>query len=99
MCNDASLKTDTCKVPEYDSGVTLISYRVVVQVAIIQYTFTNMNVDDTEYRFPIIYAYGTANPDIPTYRSIVISKNPGSIESSDIYQITRRPITCRYWYI
>lgn len=94
------MKTDTCKVPERDSGITTImQYRIVVQVAIIQYTYTTMNVNDTEYMFPITYAYGTVNYNIPTFSSIVISKNPGSIESSDIYKITKRPITCRYWYI
>ena len=57
ICNDASLKTDTCKVPEYSFGNADIIGKYVVQVIPIQYpTSTNDNLG--LYMFPIIWING-----------------------------------------
>lgn len=98
---DASMKTDTCEVPLFDSGVTLIDYRIIAQITIIQYSPSISIHDAVYYTFPIAYINSRAinNNIYPKGCIIVISKNPGSIESSDIYKDTNKPITCRYWYI
>ena len=99
--NDASMKTDTCEVPFFDSGATIIDYRIIVQIAIIQYSPSISIHDAVYYTFPIVYinSRDINNNIYPRGCTIVISKNPGSIESSDIYKDTNKPITCRYWYI
>ena len=96
------MKTDTCEVPEYNSGLTLIDYRIIVQIVIIQYPYLEISTNITNYIFPIAYidsTYTMGNNIIPREHSILISKVSGSIASSNRYKNINNPITCRYWYI
>lgn len=103
ICNDASFKTATCKVPEV-IGMTYINDAYVVQAIPIQYPTTNHDLNS--YSFPIIWVdgYTQSHSDntktfIITTSVIAISKSPGSLTDNDAYMDDDNPITCRYWYI
>ena len=104
ICNDASLKTATCKVPEI-IGMTYINGAYVVQAIPMQYP-TSTNYDIKLYVFPIICVDGytqthsnNTNTFIITKSIIQLSKSPGPTTSDDVYMDSDNPITCRYWYI
>lgn len=102
---DASMKTDTCKVPDSVLGNTSIARKCVVQAIPIKYPTSTKYLDS--YRFPFIYVdgYTSSNYDdenktfIITSSSIALSKVPGSAADGNIYTDKNNPITCRYWYI
>lgn len=104
--NDASLKTDTCKVPESALGATYIPRKCVVQAIPIKYPTSTKYLDI--YRFPFIMVDGyTSSEDyndenktfIITSSNIALSKVPGSAADGNTYTDNKNPITCRYWYI
>lgn len=104
ICNDASLQTATCKVPEI-IGMTYINGAYVVQAIPMQYP-TSTNYDIKLYVFPIICVDGytqthsnNTNTFIITQSIIQLSKFPRPTTSDDVYMDSDNPITCRYWYI
>ena len=102
---DASLKTDTCKVPESALGATYISRKCVVQAIPIKYPTSTKYLD--AYRFPFIMVDGYTSSNyndenktfIVTSSTIALSSIPGSAADGNTYTDNKNPITCRYWYI
>ena len=102
---DASLKTDTCKVPESALGATYISRKCVVQAIPIKYPTSTKYLD--AYRFPFIMVDGYTSSNyngenktfIVTSSTIALSSIPGSAADGNTYTDDKNPIICRYWYI
>lgn len=97
--NDASIKTDTCKVPENVWGQTDIYRRSVVQALPIEYPSGNTNAG--LYNFTAIGASGFYSGDgiFNVTGSIIYITADGSIYGEDnIYKDSDNPIICKYWY-
>lgn len=98
--SDASLKTDTYKVPDRYSFVATIDSRYVIQALPI--TYPSGNKDAINYIAPLIGTSGISVNDILqiTGSSIWMSKDGTLLSSSaSIYKDSNNPITCKYWYI
>lgn len=95
---DASIKTDTCKVPKYVWGQTDIDRRSVVQALPIEYPSGNSKVGN--YTFTVIGAYGGYyNGTYEITGSVIYITSDGSIYgygTDSIYKDKNNPIICKY---
>ena len=96
--NDASLKTDTCKVPDKSSFFATIYSRYVIQALPI--TYPSGNKDAINYIVTLIGPSGISVNDILQITgSIIWMSKDGTLLSASIYKNSNNPITCKYWYI
>lgn len=96
--SDASLKTDTCKVPDKSSFFATIYSRYVIQALPI--TYPSGNKDAINYIVTLIGPSGISVNDILQITgSIIWMSKDGTLLSASIYKNSNNPITCKYWYI
>lgn len=85
---DASLKTDTCKVPLPHTFFGQITGRYAIQILPIQYPNS-----DTVDKYVILQTRIFA--DNNKFKGITITIKA---EDGSIYQNSNNPIICKYWY-
>lgn len=90
--NDASIKTDTCKVPDYSTTTDIIGRRVI-WATIIEYP---KNVKEV-YAYKVIYIMPITDMDSIIYGSYIgIAK---LWATGGFYDDSKNPITCKYGYL
>lgn len=96
MHNDASLKTNTCKVPysEYAS-CGYLSKAYIIQAMPILYP----KGDAGYYTFPVIAASGYfGDGTFEVTNCEVYMTKIGRLADNEIYTDGKNPITCKCWY-
>lgn len=95
---DASLKTNTCKVPE-SIEMTYINNAYVLQAIPIEYPSGNTKAGN--YRFTVIGPFGFYSGDDiynVTGSSIWMTSTGSIYGQNTTYKDSDNPIICKYWY-